>query len=81
MRTGLVVAFSQAFIWTMGIYATPSALGPDTLWTIGFLIQEQMLGKHNWPLASAFSIVLVVGVGIMMAFTRSIQAKRTSFHA
>jgi ABC-type spermidine/putrescine transport system permease subunit I len=79
-RTGLLVAFSQSFIWTMGTYATPSALGPDTLWTMGFLIQEQMLGKHNWPMASAFSMVLVVGVACVIAFTRSLSAKRTSLH-
>lgn len=79
--TGILVAFSQSFIWTMGTYATPSALGPDTLWTMGYLIQEQMLGKHNWPMASALSVVLVIGVAATMALTRSLQSKRTSFHA
>ena len=79
--TGILVAFSQSFIWTIGTYATPSALGPDTLWTMGFLIQEQMLGKHNWPMASAFAAVLVIGVACVMAITRSMQSKRTAFHA
>ena len=79
--TGILVAFSQSFIWTMGTYATPSALGPDTLWTMGFLIQEQMLGKHNWPMAAALSAVLVIGVAAVMVFTRSLQSKRTAFHA
>ncbi len=78
--TGVLVAFSQSFIWTMGTYATPSALGPDTLWTMGYLIQEQMLGKHNWPMAAAFSMVLVLGVALVMVLTRAQQSKRTSFH-
>jgi ABC-type spermidine/putrescine transport system permease subunit I len=78
--TGILVAFSQSFIWTMGTYATPSALGPDTLWTIGFLVQEQMLGKHNWPMASALAVILVVGVAAVMVFTRSLQSKRVSYH-
>lgn len=78
--TGILVAFSQSFIWTMGTYATPSALGPDTLWTIGFLVQEQMLGKHNWPMASALAAVLVVGVAAVMVITRSLQSKRVSYH-
>lgn len=78
--TGILVAFSQSFIWTMGTYATPSALGPDTLWTMGFLIQEQMLGKHNWPMASALAVVLVVGVAAVMIVTRSMQSERNSFH-
>lgn len=80
-RTGLAVAFSQSFIWTIGTYATPSALGPNTLWTVGFLIQEQMLGKNNWPMASAFSMVLVLGVAVVIALTRTLMTKRTSFHA
>jgi ABC-type spermidine/putrescine transport system permease subunit I len=79
-RTGLLVAFSQSFIWAMGTYATPSALGPDTLWTMGFLIQDQMLGKHNWPLASAFSMLLVIGVALAMLLTRSLMSRRSSFH-
>ena len=79
-RTGLLVAFAQSFIWTIGTYATPSALGPDTLWTLGFLIQEQMLGRHNWPMASALSMVLVVGVACVMVLTRSFSAKRTTLH-
>ncbi|MFO1131603.1 MAG: ABC transporter permease [Hyphomicrobiales bacterium] len=78
--TGILVAFSQSFIWTMGTYATPSALGPDTLWTMGFLIQEQMLGKHNWPMASALAVVLVIGVAAVMVVTRSMQSERNSFH-
>jgi ABC-type spermidine/putrescine transport system permease subunit I len=80
-RTGLLVAFAQSFIWVMGAYATPSALGPDTLWTIGYLIQEQMLGKHNWPMAAALSMVLVIAVCAVMVATRSLMAKRTAFHA
>lgn len=79
-RNGLLVAFSQCFIFTMGTYATPSALGPDTLWTLGFLVQEQMLGRNNWPLASALSMVLVVSVGAMMIFTRALSAKRATLH-
>ena len=80
-RGGVLVAFAQSFIWAMGTYATPSALGPDTLWTMGFLIQEQMLGKHNWPMASALSMILVVGVACVITFTRSINTGRTAFHA
>ena len=64
----------------MGTYATPSALGPDTLWTMGFLIQEQMLGRNNWPLASALSMVLVVMVGVMMVFTRALSTRRVTLH-
>ncbi len=79
-RNGMLVAFSQCFIFTMGTYATPSALGPDTLWTMGFLVQEQMLGRNNWPLASALSMVLVVLVAVMMVFTRALATRRATLH-
>jgi ABC-type spermidine/putrescine transport system permease subunit I len=39
-----------------------------------------MLGKHNWPMASAFSMVLVIGVAGVMVLTRSMMSKRQSFH-
>ena len=79
--SGLAVAFSQSFIWAMGAYATPSALGPDTLWTMGYLVQEQMLARRNWPMATALAMVLVIAVATVMIFTRSVMSKRTSFHA
>ena len=79
-RGGIAAAFAQSFIWAVGTYATPSALGPDTLWTVGYLIQEQMLAKHNWPRAAAFSIVLTVGVAIVMMLIRTFTAKRTPAH-
>ena len=77
----ILIAFTQSFIWAMGTYATPSALGPDTLWTVGYLVQEQMLGKHNWPMAAALSMILVTGVAGVMILTRSLMSKRTAFHA
>lgn len=79
-RAGVLVAFAQSFIWTIGSYATPSALGPDTLWTIGYLIQEQMLGKHNWPKAAAFSMVVAAGVGVVMMLIRRLMAQKGAFH-
>lgn len=79
-KGGIAAAFAQSFIWAVGTYATPSALGPDTLWTIGYLIQEQMLGKHNWPRAAAFSIVLTIGVALVMVAIRMLTAKRTALH-
>lgn len=76
-KGGIAASFAQSFIWAIGTYATPSALGPDTLWTIGYLIQEQMLSRHNWPKAAAFSMVLAAGVGVVMMMIRSVSAKRT----
>lgn len=80
-RGGIVVAFAQAFIWTMGTYATPSALGPDWLWTVGFEVYRQMGSYRNWPLASALAVFLVLAVLAVMVLSRSLAAKRTEYHA
>lgn len=79
-RIGILAAFAQAFIWTMGTYATPMALGPDTLWTLGYLVQDQMLGKHHWPMAAALSVALMLAVACVVLITRWLQPQRTSFH-
>lgn len=79
-RVGLFAAFAQAFIWTIGVYATPLALGPDTLWTLGYLIQDQMMGKHHWPMAATLSVVMIVGVGTIMMVLRLLQPTQRSFH-
>jgi ABC-type spermidine/putrescine transport system permease subunit I len=77
---GLFAAFAQAFIWTMGAYATPLALGPDTLWTLGYLIQDQMLAKHHWPMAATLSVALILGVAGVIALVRWFQPTQRSFH-
>ncbi|TJW00086.1 MAG: ABC transporter permease [Mesorhizobium sp.] len=79
-RIGLFAAFAQAFIWTIGVYATPLALGPDTLWTLGYLIQDQMMSKHHWPMAATLSMVLIVGVGGVIVVLRWLQPAQRSFH-
>jgi ABC-type spermidine/putrescine transport system permease subunit I len=79
-RGGVLAAFSQCFIWTMGTYATPTALGPDALWTMGLLVQEQMLSKHNWPLASAFAMLLVAIIAMVMFVARSLSPRRIDYH-
>jgi ABC-type spermidine/putrescine transport system permease subunit I len=79
-KNGIFVASAQSFIWAMGTYATPSALGPNTLWTVGYLIQEQMLGRQNWPLASALGMALAVGVMVVMLLSRSFAPRAINYH-
>jgi len=79
-RGGFFVAFSQSFIWSVGTYATPSALGPDWLWSIGFETYRQMASVRNWPFASVLSVVVVLMIlaSIVAArrFDRSEVAKQ-----
>ncbi len=76
--TGILIASAQVFIWTMGAYATPMALGPDTLWTLGFLIQDQMLAKHHWPMAAALAMALAAGVAVVIVLLRWLQPEPRS---
>jgi ABC-type spermidine/putrescine transport system permease subunit I len=39
-----------------------------------------MLGKNNWPLASALAMVLAAGVALVIAFTRSFMKPEASYH-
>jgi ABC-type spermidine/putrescine transport system permease subunit I len=80
-RNGCIAAFSQAFIWTMGIYVTPVALGPDWLWTIGLQTYEQTATMRNWPLASVLAIVVVVVVLVAIYLTRRMNSSTRYFHA
>jgi putative spermidine/putrescine transport system permease protein len=63
------VALMQAFVFTMAAYATPQALGPDTLWTIGFEVYRQMSTWRDWPFAAALATVLIALIaGTVWAF-------------
>lgn len=79
-KGGIAVSLAQAFIFAAGTYATPSALGPDTLWTMGYLIQDQMLGRNNWPKAAALAVVLSVGISLVAILLRFVSAKRTAIN-
>jgi ABC-type spermidine/putrescine transport system permease subunit I len=80
-RIGCAAAFSQAFVWTMGIYVTPTALGPDWLWTIGLQTYEQTVTMRNWPLASVLAIVVVLLVLLAIYITRRLNSPTAYFHA
>jgi ABC-type spermidine/putrescine transport system permease subunit I len=78
---GCVAAFSQAFVWSMGIYVTPVALGPDWLWTIGYQTYEQAVTMRNWPLASVLAVVVVLLVLAAIYLTRRLNSSAKYFHA
>jgi ABC-type spermidine/putrescine transport system permease subunit I len=78
---GCVAAFSQAFVWSMGIYVTPVALGPDWLWTIGHQTYEQAVTLRNWPLASCLAVVVVLLVLVAIFLTRRLNVSTDHFHA
>lgn len=80
-KGGIAAAFTQAFVFTMGIYATANALGPDSLWTMGYEIQLQMLTRRDWPMAAALAVVLVAIISAAAILTQWLRHRRGARHA
>lgn len=79
-KGGIAGAFTQAFVFSMGIYAVVNALGPDSLWSIGYEIQRQMLSKRDWPLASAFAVVLIVLIALTVMGVQALRNRKGPRH-
>lgn len=79
-KGGIAAAFTQAFVFTMGIYATTNALGPDSLWTVPYEIQLQMLTRRNWPMAAALSVVLIAIIAVAALLTQWVRHRKGRHH-
>lgn len=63
---GLLAGCLSVFSLTMGDYITPSIIGRDIL--VGNLVASQFGVAANWPLGSAFAVVVLLVVFVMMAY-------------
>ena len=79
-KGGIAAAFTQAFVFTMGIYATTNALGPDSLWTMPYEIQLQMLTRRNWPMAAVIAVVLIVIIGMAAVLIQWLRHRKGASH-
>jgi spermidine/putrescine transport system permease protein len=70
IRSGIYTAVLFTFIPIFGAYTVPLIVGGMDSYMLGNIIADQLLKSRNWPLTSAFSMVLTVvttaGVIIMM---------------
>jgi spermidine/putrescine transport system permease protein len=80
IRSGMYTAMLFTFIPIFGAYAVPLLVGGKDSYMLGNVIADQLTKSRNWPLASAFSMVLTVvttmGVLLMMNLQRR-DAQRT----
>jgi spermidine/putrescine transport system permease protein len=90
IRGGIFTAVLFTFIPIFGAYTVPLIVGGMDSYMLGNIIADQLLKSRNWPLASAFSMVLTLvttaGVIVMMNLqrkdaSRSVDAKGTSLLA
>jgi spermidine/putrescine transport system permease protein len=74
IRSGIYTAVLFTFIPIFGAYTVPLIVGGMDSYMLGNIIADQLLKSRNWPLASAFSMVLTVvttaGVILMMNLQR-----------
>jgi spermidine/putrescine transport system permease protein len=80
VRSGIVTAIIFTFIPIFGAYTVPLLVGGKDSYMIGNIVVDQVTKVRNWPLASAFSMVITVvstiGVFWMMG-TSAREAART----
>jgi spermidine/putrescine transport system permease protein len=62
---GIFAAVILVFVPATGDYVNSSVLGGTGTTMIGQIIQEYFLGKHQYPIAAALSVILMVGMLII----------------
>ena len=72
IKSGIITALIFTFIPIFGNYTVPQLVGGQDSYMIGNIIVDQVTKVRNWPLASAFSLVITIVsmIGILwMLFT------------
>jgi spermidine/putrescine transport system permease protein len=79
IQGGIFTAVLFTFIPIFGAYAVPLIVGGKDSYMMGNIIADQLLKSRNWPIASAFSMVITVvttiGVLLMMNLQRRDAAR------
>lgn len=74
IKSGIISALIFVFIPIFGAYTVPLLVGGKDSYMLGNIIVDQVQKTRNWPLASAFSMVLtLVSIAGIMAITFSNQ--------
>lgn len=63
---GLLSGVVLTFIPSMGLFFIADILGGNKVVLVGNVIQEQLMKAHNWPLAAALSVVLMILTSLMI---------------
>lgn len=83
IKGGILTAVVFTFIPIFGAYTIPMMLGGKDSYVLGTVIVDQVFRTRNWPLASAFSVVItlisVLGVMLMLGSGKS-ESKNGSSH-
>ena len=77
IRSGIITAFIFTFIPIFGAYTVPLLVGGKDSYMIGNIIVDQVTKTRNWPLASAFSLIITLlsTLGVMWMMVSSAKEK------
>jgi spermidine/putrescine transport system permease protein len=79
IKSGIITAIIFTFIPIFGAYTVPLLVGGKDSYMIGNIIVDQVTKTRNWPLASAFSLIITLvstlGVIWMMVSTAKERAR------
>ena len=65
---GIIAGCIMVFVPTMGLFYVATLLGGARDLIVGNLIHQQFLISRNWPQGSAFSVVLILMMILMLGF-------------
>lgn len=75
-RPGITSGSILVFVPALGSYVIPLVLGGGKSMLIGDLIALQFGSARNWPLGSALSVILALGVGLAYLATARLEKAR-----
>ena len=78
IRAGILTAVIFTFIPVFGSYTVPLLVGGKDSYMIGNLIVDQVTKIRNWPLASAFSVLItaVSAAGVLWMMCASFKQEK-----
>lgn len=66
VRAGVLGGMLLVFLPALGDFVSAQLLGGPRTYMIGNLIQQQFLEGQNWPLGSAMTVALMLGLSVLM---------------
>jgi len=77
-RPGILGAMLLVFVFSLGFFITPAILGGGRSVMVAELIYLRLFQSPNWGLAAAMSVILMVGVGLLIALLLRQLGERTA---
>ncbi|RLV50767.1 ABC transporter permease [Nocardioides mangrovicus] len=76
-RAGLFGGMLLVFLPALGDFVSAQLLGGPDTYMIGNLIQQQFLEGQNWPLGSAMTVAMMIGLTVLMVgYLRATTTRR-----